>query len=277
MAKNKKEELLDKKITKGDDHIIELKHQVNVTFDENYKFYDKNPIKKFFNWLLWRFAVIVFYVVHFFALGLKRKGRKKVKALRKQKTGFITISNHCLILDSPMVLLMTSPKRTYLPTVEPTMKIPFVRHILKALNVMPIPFNARGLIKFKNECNDLLKQNQVLHFFSEGALWPYYTKLREFQSGAFRFAVDNNVPIMPYCIYFRERKGLWKLLGKKPLATIEALDPIYPNNELGKKQAITDLMQRAHDAMQVVIDAHPFENPDYDNIEAQLNEQKIIM
>lgn len=254
-----------------DAHIIHLKHQVNVTFDGNYNYYLKSKFKKFLSRALVIFAYPIFKVIHFFGLGLKVEGKTNIKNLRKQKKAFVTIANHCLILDSTISIITTYPKVTYLPTVEPTMKIPFVRHILRYGNIMPIPFNAKGLVKFTKDCNEVLQNGKCLHFFPEGALWPYYGKLRKFKTGAFRFAVDGNAPILPYCIYFRERKGLWKILGKKPLVTLQVLEPIYPNTELGKKAAIQDLMDRSYNAMKQVLDEHPYDNPQYKDIEEQLN------
>lgn len=257
-----------------DAHIIHIKHQVDVKFDENYNYYLKNPIVRFFSKIFICFAICIFKPIHYFAYNLKIKNKKTLKKLRKEKCAFITIANHCLVLDSTISLFTTFPKTTYIPTVEPTMKLPFVRHILRFGNVMPIPFDMRGLIKFKKDCTELLKNGQCLHYFPEGALWPYYGKLREFKSGAFRFAVETNTPVLPYCLYFRERKGLWKILGKKPLVTLEILEPIYPNNEFAKKVAIEDLMNRAHSAMKEVIDKHPYDNPKYYEIEKQLTQAK---
>lgn len=256
-----------------DAHIIHLKHQVDVKFDKDYDYCLKNPVKKFLSKIFVTFAVAVMSVINFFWFDLKVKNKKTLRALRKQKKAFITIANHCLIFDSVFSIVTTYPKTTYLPTVEPTMKMPFVRHILRALNIVPIPFDLKGMLKFRKDCMQVLSEGKVLHYFPEGALWPYYGKLREFKPGAFRFAVEADVPILPYCIYFRKRKGLWRLLGKKPLVTLEILQPIYPNKELAKKQAIEDLQQRSHAAMKVVIDAHSFDNPRYQDIEKALDEQ----
>lgn len=258
-----------------DAHIIHLKHQVNVTFDENYDYYLKSKFKKFLSRALVIFAYPIFKVIHYFNCGLKVEGKKILKNLRKKKNAFVTIANHCLILDSTISIITTFPQVTYMPTVEPTMKIPFVRHILRGGNVMPIPMNTKGLVKFKNDCNEILQNGKCLHFFPEGALWPYYGKLREFKTGAFRFAVEANAPILPYCFYFRERKGLWKILRKKPPVTLKILEPIYPNTALAKKAAIKDLMTRSYNAMKSVIDEHPYDNPQYADIEEQLHLKDI--
>lgn len=255
-----------------DEHLIHLKHQVNISFDENYDYYLKNKFKVFLSKIVVSFGVSLFKIINFFHHGLKVKNKKILKEFRKQKKSYISIANHCLILDSTMAVCTNYPRKTYITTVEPTMKIPFVRHILRAVNVMPIPFNMKGLVKFKNDSLEILKNGQTIHYFPEAALWPYYGKLRQFKPGAFRFAIDANVPIIPFCIYFRERKGLWKLLGKKLLVTMQILEPIYPNTELSKKLAINDLMERCHSAMKEVIDRHPYDNPQYAEFEAKMEQ-----
>lgn len=268
MSKNKQYKIEE---NSEDAHIIHLKHQVNINFDENYEYYLKSPIKKFFSKIFMFFAIHLFKVINFLFYGLKIKGKINLKNLRKQKLPFVIVANHCLILDSDFAVVTTFPRTTYVPTVEPTMKIPFVRHILRAANIVPIPLNMKGLVKFKKDCNEILQNSKTILFFPEGALWPWYGKLRNFKPGAFRFAVEGNAPILPYCIYFRERTGLWKILGKKPLATMEILQPIYHNAELPKKEAINDLMERTHATMKQVIDKHPYDNPQYAEIEKNLH------
>ncbi len=267
MSENKQYKIEE---TSEDAHIIHLKHQVDVVFDEKYDYYLKSPVKKFFSKIFMFFAIHIFKVINFFFYGLKIVGKKTLKDLRKQKTPFVIVANHCLVLDSDFAVVTTFPRTTYVPTVEPTMKIPFVRHILRAGNIVPIPFNLKGLVKFKKDCNEMLQNGKSVLFFPEGALWPWYGKLRNFKPGAFRFAVDGNAPVLPYCIYFRKRTGLWKLLGRKPLATMEILPPIYHNKDLPKKDAIYDLMERTHAAMKQVIDKHPYDNPKYAEIEKEL-------
>lgn len=274
MSKEKKPKQYEIENASEDSHIIKLKNQVNITFDEKYNYYIKNPVKKFLSKAFMLWATPLFKVIHYLGFGLKVKNKKILKSLRKQKCAFITIANHCLILDSTMSIATTFPRTTYMPTVEPTMKIPVARLILRSGNVMPIPTNLKGLVKFKNDCNEILQNKKVLHYFPEGALWPYYGKLREFKPGAFRFAVEANAPVLPYCFYFRQRKGLWKLLGKKPLITLEVIDPIYPDTTLPKKEAINDLMQKCHSAMKEIIDQHPYDNPEYEDIEKQLENKK---
>lgn len=257
--KNKKNSLYeidDSTPKKSDEHVLHLKNQVDKNFDENYKFVEKNPVKKFLKNSFFVFAICIVNVINFFMHGLVIKNRKYIKDLHKQKTGYISVSNHNLVLDCYASIKANLWKLPYLPTVEETLRIPGIRILLTCFKVIPIPTNAKGLMKFHQVVGDELQKGNVIHLYPEGALWPYYKELRPFKPGAFRFAVENNVPIIPFCIYFRPRKGLWKLLGKQPLVTLEILEPIYPDKTLAKKPAINTLMNECHDRMKVVIDEH---------------------
>lgn len=275
---DKNNALFEVEDTKGknpDEHVVHLKNQVKKTFDEKYIYLSKTKLRKFCKNIFFRFAMFCLAFPAFFKHNIKIKNRKYIRAIRKQKTGYVSISNHNLVLDCYANCLANLPKITYLPTVEETMKIPAIRHILKALNVIPIPSNPKGLVKFKDSVNSLLQNKKAVHFYPEGSLWPYYKELRPFKPGAFRFAVENNVPVLPYCIYFRERKGLWKLIGKKPLVTLEVLPAIFPDNTLPKKQAINALMQVAYEEMKIVIDSHLI-NTTVEELQEQEDMKKII-
>jgi len=257
---------------KQDDHLLHLKHQVDIDFDENYKYVVKNKLHKFWLSLIWILARPIVPAALFFNHGLKLICPKELKTFIKKEKAYVSVSNHNLILDCAIAVKVNRYRRTYIPTVTDTMKIPFARHIIRALNVVPIPSNLKGLVKFKNDINYAIQDGNVVHFYPESALWPYYNKLRQFKPGGFRFAVDNGVPILPFCIYFRDRKGLWKLLGKRPLATIEVLPPIYPNTELSKKPAISEMMSKCHAEMSAVIDSHYVSSHEYAQIDEKLLE-----
>ena len=263
MKKNKSNQTIIDKNTKSDEHMIHLEHQVEKNFDEHYNYYIKNPIAKFMSLLVWVFAVSVLRMLIKLKHGMKFENLKTIKALKKSGKGWISVSNHNLILDCCAGVRVNLWRKTYIPTVEETMKIPGVRHILKAVNVIPIPTNPKGLVKFKNSINELLSNDKVLHFYPEGALWPYYNKLRPFKPGAFRFARENNVPIVPICIHFRPRKGLWKILGKHPLVTVKVLEPIYPDMDIPNKKSIAKLSAETFSRMNEIIESNYFETADY--------------
>ena len=114
------------------------------------------------------------------------------------------------------------------------------------------------------------------HIFPEAAMWPYYNQLRPFKSGAFHFAITNNVPIIPYVLLFRKSKGFGKIVRKRPKITVVICKPIYANQSLDKKDQINDLCEKTHSVMQQVLDQN--QSYDYflyvkDNRNSQENEK----
>ena len=95
--------------------------------------------------------------------------------------------------------------------------------------------------KFFLSINKLLKENKIVHFYPEASLWPYYKKLRKFKNGAFKLAVENNVPIVPMVYKFVKPSGVRKYIKKKPFIELYVLPAIYPDQNLDKKQATEKL------------------------------------
>ena len=69
-------------------------------------------------------------------------------------------------------------------------------------------------------------------------MWWNYRKPRPLKSGAFKFAVKNNVPIIPAFITMEDTEKLDGLGFNVPAYTIWFLPAIYPKPEFTEKQNI---------------------------------------
>lgn len=231
-----------------DEHMMGSNTFLDVVFDENFEYIIRNPIKKFFGALLWCIGMTLLPIITFFMYGFKVKNKKYVRRVRKSGSGALTVCNHVHMMDCVMACQANWPKMSYLPTLHTTFQLPYVRHIVHLLNAFPIPNTTRGTKKFIEEMDGLLQRGKFVHFFPEGAMWPWYDKIRTFKPGAFHFAVKNDIPVIPMAIKYRPRK-LTKIFSKHPLVSLEVLPPIYPNKELPTKKCVADLTQRVHDAI----------------------------
>jgi 1-acyl-sn-glycerol-3-phosphate acyltransferase len=65
-------------------------------------------------------------------------------------------------------------------------------------------------------------------------------------------AYKYNMPILPCCITYRKRTGLYKLFGDQtqPLVTITIGEPIFPNTEEHRKVEVDRLRTVAHRQME---------------------------
>ena len=117
-------------------------------------------------------------------------------------------------------------------------------------NITYYPIRAK--IEFNNTINKLLQNGKTVHFYPEGSLWPYYEKIRHFKDGAFRFAVENNIPIIPMVYTFEQCTGILRYIKKKPAIALTILEPIYPDVSLDKFERIKKIKQETYNKMKNV-------------------------
>lgn len=222
---------------KEDSHVLNLWQPFDFNINENYKFINNSLLFNIFSDLLYLIAYPILYIFCKIFLGFKAYGKENLKI----DSGKITISNHVHFLDCVMLALANIPSKVFFTSLESNFKIPVVRHIIKLLNAIPIPTNIKYTHNFLTALDDLLKNNKTIHFYPEGSLWPYYTGIRHFKSGAFNLAVKNNVPIIP-CVYkFEKPTGIYSFFKRKPCISLHILEPIYPNLSLSKTESIETL------------------------------------
>lgn len=188
----------------------------------------------------------ILWVYNRLLLGAKIKNRKY---LRMIDGGAIIISNHVHTLDSVMSGLATFPKKLVFTGQKQNFKLPIAGKFVNVFGTVPVP---DGILESRIFFMELAKQarkGRFVHFFPEGELVKYDTKLREFKRGAFQLAFDAHVPIVPIGISFQNKKGLIK----KRRITVEVGTPIFPDCFLVKKEAIHKLKTEAEDAMQRLV------------------------
>lgn len=141
-----------------------------------------------------------------------------------------------------MIGLIYYPKGIYYPTIQSNFKIPVIRHLIRLLGAFPIPNNKENFYK---SINNALKENKIIHMYPEGSMWPYYEQIREFKYGAFKMAVDADVPIQPIRFEFSKPYPY----KRKKCIHAKVLEPIKPNNNLEYKERIADLRNRSYEAI----------------------------
>lgn len=233
--------------------VISQWEPLKVKIDENYEYVKTGKIFSFFsNLLYYGIAIPILKIIIKFVYDLKIEGKENIKNL---KSGAISVSNHVLVLDCAMIGITYGLKKIYYTTREGSFKIPFVRKLIKLLRAIPIPSGIDNKKHFINSINLLLKNNNIVHIYPEAALRPYCEKIRNFKNGAFTFSVNNDVPVVPIVIKFRNPKGIRKIFKRRKDVTLTILEPIFPDkNVLNKKDAIENLKKRVHQDMCMKMD-----------------------
>ncbi len=233
---------------------VRLWKPFHINVDEHYKFIPRRKINRFYSYLVKMIAVGFFFCYNRVFYGFRVRGRRNFKGI---KGGAVTVCNHVQGLDCSFVVEAIAPKNLYYPTVKTNLELAGLRWLIRACGGMPIPETPKALRVFNGVIQELLSRGNYVHVYPEGILYPYYLKgIRKFHRGAFKYAYDGNVPVVPMVITFRERRGIRKILNRKPLPTLTVLEPIYPDTSRKAKAEINDMMLLCYENMSDYFDAH---------------------
>lgn len=240
-------EKLEEEMINEDEHIINMWTPLDIKIDEDYKFINESLLFNIASILLYLIALPLLWIYNKVMYNFKIYGRENLSNI---ETGKITVSNHVHPMDCTMNAIANAPYSLYFPTLKSNFEIPVIRHIIKLLHAFPIPDGISSKEKFFETISYLLDNDEAVHFYPEGSLWPYYKKLRKFKNGAFKIAAEKNVPIVPMVYKFVEPYGIRKMIKKRPFIELHVLEAVYPNNELSKRERVEDLKQRVYSNMQ---------------------------
>jgi 1,2-diacylglycerol 3-alpha-glucosyltransferase len=155
-------------------------------------------------------------------LGARCEGRKRVRG------GALTVCNHVHPLDSALVATAMFPRRLVFTSAPVNLQNPWYGRLIKLLGGVAVPPSTSALPHFFAEMELLLAKGRIVHFFPEGELVPYDTRLRDFKRGAFHLAAQARVPVVPLSIRFRPPKGVGRLFRRKPTMVLVIGEPVVP-------------------------------------------------
>ena len=165
---------------------------------------------------------------------VKNKNAKKVK-------GAIVTCNHISLVDSFAIRTAIGADFYYVAAEFNNFK-GHLGTLARHSGYIPLPegLNKEKLRKYNEAISYYLNKGKKVLIFPEQAMWRDYTKPRPMKNGAFRYAVQNNVPILPLFITIKEKEEKVDKNGLQNFGdyTIHVLDPIYPKPELNAKENI---------------------------------------
>mgnify|MGYP003289414258 CR=1 FL=1 len=182
---------------------------------------------------------------------------KEVKGLENftsVKSGAILTCNHFNVCDNYAVWRTIKPyvgkkDRLYKVIREGnyTNSPPPFGFILRHCNTLPLSSNTQTMRKFLKAINVLLTRGEKILVYPEQAMWWNYRKPRPLTPGAFRFAVENNVPILPLFITMNDSEFIGSDGFNIQEYTLHFLPAIYPDSNLNKKDNIEMLKNKNYE------------------------------
>ena len=132
----------------------------------------------------------------------------------------------------------------------------FFGELMRHFYTLPLSSNLKTMVKFTEATNTLLQKGNYVLFYPEQAMWWNYRKPRPVKPGAYKFAVKNNVPVLPCFITMKDSDILGEDLRKNikdfdvpenfvpdgyyvQEYTIHIGEPIYPKENVSYKENMT--------------------------------------
>lgn len=110
----------------------------------------------------------------------------------------------------------------------------FFRHC----NTLPLSSNVETMKKFMTAVSTLLCRGEKILIYPEQGMWWNYRKPRPTKNGAYKLAVKNNVPVIPFFITMQDSDVLDPDGFYVQEYTIHIMPPLYPDENLTTKENI---------------------------------------
>ena len=110
----------------------------------------------------------------------------------------------------------------------------FFRHC----DTLPLSSKFSTMKLFIKSMDILLRRGEKVLVYAEQGMWWNYRKPRPLTSGAFKFAVDSNVPVLPFFITMSDSDIIGGDGFPVQEYSIHILEPIYPDPKLSEKENI---------------------------------------
>ena len=103
---------------------------------------------------------------------------------------------------------------------------------MRNCNTLPLSSNLKTAQKLNKSIDKILKDGHFILVYPEQAMWWNYRKPRPTKNGAFKFAVKNNVPLLPCFITMKNSEIIGEDGFPVQEYTVHIGKPIYPDKNL---------------------------------------------
>ena len=171
----------------------------------SYRYLTQNPVRKGFAWFLHHIiATPIVFLYNKIGHGERIVGRKKLKPYKK--TGFFLYGNHTRTAgDSYEPSLVAFPRKAYIIAGPDAVSIPGIRRIVEDLGVIPLPSDTASARNFHKALRELTDKGCPVAIYPEAHIWPYYTEIRPFPDGSFRYPAEFGKPVFTFTTTYKKR------------------------------------------------------------------------
>ena len=114
-------------------------------------------------------------------------------------------------------------------------------------DTLPLSSSAKTMVEFMKAVDTILQRKDFILIYPEQSMWWNYKKPKPLKDGAFKFAVRNDVPVLPIFITMEDSSIIQDDGFPVQKYTINIEKPIYPDKNLNKKQNINMMRDKNFD------------------------------
>lgn len=168
------------------------------------------------------------------------------KALKIAKKGAFYYGNHTQsTADACIPNGFRYAQRNFIVVNNDAFAIPFLKTIVGMLGAIPLSeklSHKKELFRFIEDAST--RQNKSITIYPEAHIWPYYTKIRPFSAGSFKYPARFNKPVFTFTNCYQKRK--W---SKKANIVTFIDGPFWPDMELDINDRAQKLRDEVYEAM----------------------------
>lgn len=119
--------------------------------------------------------------------------------------------------------------------------------LFRNCNTLPLSQNKRTMYNFLMAVDTILRRGDMILIYPEQSMWWNYRKPKPLKSGAFKFAVKNNVPVVPFFIAMEDGDRIGEDGFPIQEYTIFIKEPIYPKKGLSEREQTDYMREKNYD------------------------------
>jgi len=152
-------------------------------------------------------AARVWATIIIYGMGFMPRSRWQQK-MQKGKS-YMIVANHTSMTDI-MTMLWLSPNPFVFVGKQELSKIPLFGFFYKRTNILVDRSNAQSRKAVFDQASNRLNQGISICIFPEGGVPDYDIMLDTFKDGAFRLAIEHQIPIVPIVLYDNKQRLPYK-------------------------------------------------------------------
>ncbi len=163
-----------------------------------------------------KFFVLARYWAKFILFGMGFRVRIKEEQQLEKGKSYMLIANHTSMTDIMLMLAVVKDNPFVFVGKQELAKIPLFGFFYKRTSILVDRKNTKSKQDVFEQAQKRLSQGLSICIFPEGGVPDESVVLDEFKDGAFRLAIDHQIPIVPMTFYDNKNRFSYKFLSGSP-------------------------------------------------------------